>query len=158
MENFLKHNLSIISKKSQKLYIKTSSKIIFKKYSKNKRPTRGLVTPFVRKRLNVVHIWLLKPQHDRRPKTNYSLNYGIMFIVVKAIDFDRVEVEIAPCTVVCIAKFLKITRQIKVGLTDLNEVKVEVLPSLSLKNGVSRSIVKGPFRGPKWTTSSSQKL
>ena len=81
-----------------------------------------------------------------------------MFIVVKAIDFDRVEVEIAPCTVVCIAKFLKIILQIKIGLTDLNEVKVEVLPSLSLKNGVYRPLVMGPSRGPTWATSGAPKL
>ena len=32
----------------------------------------------------------------------------------------------------------------------LNIVKVEVLPSLSLKNETSRSILRGPSRGPNW--------
>ena len=40
----------------------------------------------------------------------------------------------------------------------LNTVKVEHLPSLSLTNGTSRSILRGPSRGPKWATSGPQKL
>ena len=40
----------------------------------------------------------------------------------------------------------------------LDIVKVEVLPSLSLKNGTSRSILREPSRGPKEATSGPQKL
>ena len=40
----------------------------------------------------------------------------------------------------------------------LNIVKVEVLPSLSLKNETPGTILKEPSRGPKWATSDPQKL
>ena len=57
------------------------------------------------------------------------------------------------------SKFLEITLQsAQRTLTKLNIANEKVLLSLSLKDGVSRSIVKGPTRGPKWATSDPQKL
>ena len=40
----------------------------------------------------------------------------------------------------------------------LNIVGEEVVPSLSLKNGTSRSILREPYRGPKWATSGPLKF
>ena len=81
----------------------------------------------------------------------FNAFFGSKYLCESAFSYIYNAIKTKQCTVVCNAKFLEINLQV-------NTVKEEVLPSLSLKNGTSRSILRGPSGDPKWTTSCPQKL